>query len=282
MTTFEKGVKAFAITLAVIIIVSIVSTLLGVLNFTGRIIDGTHHDSYSKEEYYPETGKNDNSPSNGDYEKKRISKLEIDLKSTGLEMYEGEEFKVEKYDTDNRVYFENINGTLKIKETSHHFWSSTGGTVVIYVPRDSSLNKIDIEMGAGKATFKNLDVDVFELEQGAGSISIEDCTFNSSEIDGGAGRMTIKNSNLNNLELDSGVGSVEIEARMTGTNKIDAGVGSLKIRLLGNREDYSISAKKGIGSLRIDGEKDLNSFGTGPNYIKVEGGTGSIQIDFED
>ncbi len=282
MTNFEKGVKVFAITLAVVIIASIATTLLGVLDFTGRIIGGRdENDNHIKEEYYPENDE-DNDFTDEEELTKRVTKLEIDLKATSLKIYEGDKFKVEKYDTEDKVYFKNEDGTLKIKEKEYHFLDSNRGTIVIYIPKDHFVRKLDIEMGAGKAVIEGIDIAKLDFEQGAGSLTIDSCSFDETEIEGGAGKIVIEDSRLRNLDLESGVGSVNIQAHILGSSKIKSGIGSLRVKLLGNKDDYSISAKKGIGSLQIDGTSDLSTYGSGSNYLKVDGGTGSIRIDFEE
>lgn len=271
MTNFEKGVKVFAVTLAVIIIVSIVSAFLGLIDFSSQFFDDFSHDRPHTNEEYPL----------GESEFKDVSKIEVGLHSISLEVLEGKDFKIENYDTEDRVRFVNKNGILKIEEKDHNFWNYSNGSIKIYIPKDHSLSELDVEMGAGKAVFDTITLDSFDFEQGAGSLMIENCDFKRIDLDGGAGKMTIKNSNLRNLELESDVGSVDIEAYLEGYSDIDSGIGSVKIRLLGSKEDYSITAKKGIGSITIDGERNINNYGNGSNRIKIEGGTGSIHIDFE-
>lgn len=58
----------------------------------------------------------------------------------------------------------------------------------------------------------------------------------------------------------------------------------MDITLKGDKENYKIVGEKGIGSLKIDGKSQSGSnstYGSGNNVIKVDGGVGSINIDFE-
>ena len=67
----------------------------------------------------------------------------------------------------------------------------------------------------------------------------------------------INSSKLKNLDLDIGAGKATIEAYLEGRNDIDCGVGALDINLLGNKEDYQIKVNKGIGSVTVDGIKQM-------------------------
>lgn len=57
----------------------------------------------------------------------------------------------------------------------------------------------------------------------------------------------------------------------------------MDITLNGDKENYKILGDKGIGSLKIDGisQGDNIAYGSGDSVIKVDGGVGSINIDFE-
>ena len=52
----------------------------------------------------------------------------------------------------------------------------------------------------------------------------------------------------------------------------------------GNKENYTIKANKGIGSIKIDGKEVSNdiTYGNGENNIKIDGGIGEIKIDFKE
>ena len=88
---------------------------------------------------------------------------------------------------------------------------------------------------------------------------------------------------MNNLDLDMGVGKLSLTSKLTGNNKIDSGVGAIDLSLIGSLEDYKISLDKGIGKATISGEdmKDDYTYGTGINKIDIDGGIGSINIDFK-
>ena len=66
--------------------------------------------------------------------------------------------------------------------------------------------------------------------------------------------------------------------------RINAGIGNLELNIQGNKENYTIKADKGIGSIKIDGKEMVDdvTYGDGENNIKIDGGIGSINVDFKD
>ena len=83
--------------------------------------------------------------------------------------------------------------------------------------------------------------------------------------------------------MNIGVGKVSLVSKLTGNNKIDSGVGKMNLYLIGTLDDYKISIDKGIGTAKIDGEnvKDDSTYGTGINSLDIDGGIGSIDIEFK-
>ena len=75
---------------------------------------------------------------------------------------------------------------------------------------------------------------------------------------------------------------LSLTSKIIGDSEIDAGVGELNLNLIGSLNDYKIKLDKGIGSASINSEKMRSEtyYGTGSNLIDIDGGVGSINIDF--
>ena len=104
------------------------------------------------------------------------------------------------------------------------------------------------------------------------------------KIDGGAGSIVIENGKLNNIDLDMGIGKLSLTSEISGNNEIDAGVGDIDLNLIGTINNYKVKLDKGIGSAKFNKEKMKNNtyYGNGLNIIDINGGVGSIKIDFLD
>ena len=95
--------------------------------------------------------------------------------------------------------------------------------------------------------------------------------------------MSISNVSISLFNVSISLYSkVELNAKLTGSTDIEAGIGELDVNINAPKEDYKIKASKGIGSITIDKEgiSDDTIYGNGENYIKIDGGIGSIKITF--
>lgn len=267
MTNTQKIIKIAAICLAIIFILSIFSIIFFLL------INLTNINFYNNKEKttFTETY-ND------------IRKIEIDAVSSSITIEEGTDFKVRAIDVNKRFNSNFKNKVLKIEENSSWFKLNKGnGKIIITIPTNVILEELSIDTGAGKFIVDGIEVKEFDINHGAGLLEISNSKFYETDINGGAGKITVTNSILNNLDLDSGVGKTELEAQITGKSEINCGVGELAITLLGKEQDYSIKTEKGIGSIKINNINQPNStiYGNGVNKLKIEGGIGSINIDFK-
>lgn len=268
MNNFQKVIKVFAICLAVFIMANIC-----MLIFSGTAIF-MHFDSNSNNKSLKEF--------NEIYQ--NIEIIDIDIASYNIEIKLGNEFKVEA-STKNNLICKQINGKLKIEESRGWFFinNNLSGEVVISIPEGTILKEINLDTGAGEIVIDKIQAEKFDLEHGAGVLKILNSKFNRTDIDGGAGKIEISSSELNNLDLDCGAGKVEVEANVTGNSKISAGVGEINLTLIGNKEEYQITAEKGIGNIRIENQEcgSNTTYGLGDNRIKIEGGIGNIIIDYK-
>ena len=266
MTNLQKGIKYCAIAFGIFLIVSILSAILGAVGIIDMITTGGARTGENFTKTYQD-----------------IRSIDIDVAYSDILITTGKEFKVEATNISRSFSSKVKNDTLKIKEKRNWFWmGNSSGKIIVTVPTDTVLQDVSIDSGAGRIELDKILASSLDISQGAGLLTIRDGDFSKTTIDGGAGKIEVSSSILNDLDLDAGVGKVDIEAMITGNSEIDSGVGEIHLRLLGEKEDYRIHADKGIGSLEID-DKNYSSdasFGSGSNFIELDGGVGSITIDF--
>ena len=56
------------------------------------------------------------------------------------------------------------------------------------------------------------------------------------------------------------------------------------ISLIGSKDDYKVDIDKGIGNITVDGKTvtDFGSSGNGQNHIEINGGVGTINLNFKE
>lgn len=271
MTSAQKIIKYLAIAFAIFLIITIISTLLGVLYALSGVL-GLRTDD--------ETGGPMTTTS---FENADITALEINIDYTNLTIKTGEFFKVETNNSD--ISCKQSNDKLVIEDKNYNwFGAHNNEDLIVYIPEGIDFERVEINAGAGKIDIENLTAEKLSFELGAGETEVKSLTVtNKCEIEGGAGRVNILSGTIKDLDLDMGIGEVNLSCKLTGKTDINAGVGNLNINLQGAKESYKIKADKGIGTIKIDGRDISNSetYGNGDSYIDVDGGIGNIDIEFQ-
>lgn len=266
MSTTQKVIKYLALALAIFLCVSIFSAICGALGFAFHIFRG--RDVVGDMKDYAIRGE--------------INELTVDLSAAELNIQRGDTFLVQS--NRKNLSVKEGNGSLSISEQGILFSISETAQVTIFVPENVAFDRVKIDTGAGNVRLEALSTDELELDLGAGKTTIDNLTvYDEAKIDGGAGKLTITDSRLNDLHLDMGAGKLELTAAVTGDSNIDCGVGSLELTLLGRESEYQIELDKGIGSATLEGKsmQDDHIYGSGDNYLEIEGGVGSVQIQFQ-
>lgn len=255
--TTQKLIKAFAICLAIFIIVSIINAVV----YLASSIFSVNNDVNMNENYSSE-----------------ITNIKIDMGTSNLVIKKGDTLNITADNVSKRFKVNEEINTLTIKEKSVNvFRNKSISKVIITIP--NNLKDLSIDFGAGKLEISDINTSRFNLDQGAGKVTINNLISGKTDIDGGAGELNIKSSVLEDLDLDMGAGKFYFSGNLHGNNKIEQGVGELILDLNGN--DYTIKASKGLGSITINGEdySKNTTVGEGVNDIKIDGGIGSIIVN---
>ena len=267
MTTLQKVIKYLAIAFAVFLTVSIIGGILSAVGLFGGLFSS---DAVLEEvKTYSVAAE--------------IYNLDIEINAADLLIKEGEAFSVESNLKHLKV--EEKGGLLTIQETKKFTGTYNGALLTVYVPAGTVFDNVNLTTGAGRLTIGNLASGTLDFELGAGDVSIDSLVATkSADIEGGAGRITITNGALKDLDLEMGVGQLNLASALTGDCQLDLGVGESNITLIGSKEDYKLNIEKGLGNISIDGVNvsDYGSSGNGTNKVEINGGVGSINVEFKE
>ena len=266
MMEWQKWVKYAAIAFAILLAVSIIGSIVAAVGFVVGIteLDGVEDDLTVYEV------------------SDSVTSLDLDIRAAAVEIKVGEKFSVES----NLKHLEvkEKDGCLIIEETGSWGTVYHGATLILYLPAGTVFERADLSTGAGRFTVEELSAEKLSLELGAGEVVIRRlCAAKSCEIEGGAGAVTVKDGSLHDLSMEMGVGQLTMTAALTGVCDLEMGVGEADITLLGGKESYRVKINKGVGSAEVDGQSasDGETFGNGENLVTIDGGVGSIEVDFE-
>lgn len=272
MNKFQKIIKyvaiAFALYLAVAIIGAIVTGVLAIS--TGIFGISIIKDSVQDQ------------PIEGVQYLEGFSKVDLEIVASNLQIKaEGDSYRVEYAQVSNSTKISNKDGELKVTDNRKIITPTNGGVITIYVPEGSELEEVELEMGAGNVEIENINSKKIDFSFGAGSVAVKNLVAANSKIECGAGQVIIEESDLTNTDLDTGVGKLVYSGYMKGKSNINCGIGEVDLNLAGGPDLYSIDADKGIGDIKINGNKvdDESVTGNGENKISIDGGIGSIEVN---
>jgi len=268
MTKTQKIIKYVAIVLAICLAINIFTSVIGLVALIGGI--DIKRDMVSNET-------TDFTVSDG------IKNLDIEISAADLVIVSGESFSL----TSNLKYLSvSENGdTLRVSESKRLVGNRSGATLTLTLPKDTTLERIEISTGAGRLTADKLSAERISLDLGAGAVTLNEITSTvETEINGGTGNIVIGGGSLPDADIDIGVGKLTLKAELLGDTNIDCGVGSTEIVVLGTKEDYRVEIDKGLGSATFDGipMADGIAYGSGSNRIDIDSGVGSMSLSFSE
>lgn len=308
MNGTQKAIKAFAIGLACLIIVCIISAVVGVaVAITGGI---DRFDAYQSNEGYTSEDL-----INFYQEYDNISSMNISTGSVKLKVEEGSIFSIEAVNVPSG-YEINVSESGKLtisgSGSSSWFrdwlegnisWDISEPEIIITIKEGAKLGGVYLDVGSSATSIEGIEAENFVLESGSGKVEIEDVSADSAMLDTGSGKVHADGLNVaEGLTVEAGSGSVSIESAsadeasfglasgrftyqgsLTGTIVIEGRSGSASFEIDGDEDEYSFVCSEGSGGIWIDGDKVgdyVNQRGKA-NSINVDGGSGRITIEFE-
>lgn len=202
---------------------------------------------------------------------KQFENIRVDLGSVDISVVPGENYSYtcSIASQNKKPEISLKNGTLTIQNTagSHGIrvvGFATPSKITVTVPRDTELNSMDVDLGAGDVNLEDMNIKEVTTDLAAGDFSAGSCTFGSVKCDLAAGDCRLKDTDLSRC-------------------KIDVAAGDADLNLRGTREDYQYDLDASIGSIRVGqekyGEEYVSDSGTG-NTIQVDSSVGDIRISF--
>ncbi len=272
MTTTQKIIKYLAIAFALFLVISIFSIIFGLSREIISSINSDKKDSKLLEEYTTISNNVNN-----------IESFKIDISNDNIEIKEGEKFEVKTNDPDVKFYHENSKVKIKTDKTfSWHLSNSSRGTIIIYLPNESNISELDLNLGAGKIDIDKIFVEILLMDLGAGTMTAKEINvYEKAAINGGAGNINIYSGTINNLNLKLGAGNASIESDLTGSNTLTTGVGKLNLGLSRSKDNYKFDISKGLGNIILN-DFDVSEdtlIGDGETKIKISGAIGNIIIN---
>ncbi|NLJ96968.1 MAG: DUF4097 domain-containing protein [Clostridiales bacterium] len=278
MNTTQRVIKYVAIGFAVLLTVVIISGAASLISIIVSPINSRSKEIIDYEQVFLD----------------KIENLEINSRYSKLIVRPGGQFKVEASNVSDDFKVESRYGTLIVEESNfiNRFFNFNFGkfsnreaTITVYVPNDFMANRIDIDSGVGNVLLEDLSTDKLIINAGVGDIRGTNITAKEVEANGGVGNIDFTSVNFSDIEFNSGVGDVKLAGIISGKSEFECGIGDVEIDIKGSREDYALDIDSGMGRIRVNGNKISSNYidnFKSDNTIRIDGGIGNVDIDFND
>ena len=279
MTGFQKFIKYAAIAFGIYLSITIVLALLGIAR---GLVRASKNDEFKdivtdREEYKTED-------ITRTYE--NIRNLEVNVEETELIIRNGDTFKIEGTNIPDKMEIEQKGNQLSISDEELPSSFFDGNMVMtIYIPEDTKLDTIDLEINYVPADIQKLNATNLKLEIYNNYCEIDEIIADNMEFKNEEGNIDIYDAEIGRLLFDSESGVEDVSLDITGNAEINLEYSYTDMNLIGTQEDYQISTKNRSGNIYIDGEtitSNTETWGSGSTKINLDNVNADIFISFRE
>lgn len=159
-------------------------------------------------------------------------------------------------------------------------------SIILYLPEECSLRRLDLSLGAGQLKLKNRVVEDMEVSVGAGQLLLTDVTLNTLEVSLGAGELRAQDVTVLSLDASIDMGNMDFTGAINESAEISCSMGNVNMDLEGNQEDFNFQLNCVAGNMEIDGERfsgaamDRYIDNGAAKYMEINCSMGNVDIKF--
>ncbi len=279
MTGFQKFIKYAAIAFGIYLSITIVLVLLGIARgFVGASKNDEFKDIVRDREKYQ------TEDITRTYE--NIKNLEVNVEETELIIRNGDTFKIEGTNIPNKMEIEQEGNQLNISdEELPSGFSDENMVMTIYIPEDTKLDTIDLEINYVSADIQKLNTANLKLDIYNNYCEIDEIIADNMEFKNEEGNIDIYDAEIGRLLFDSESGVEDVSLDITGNAEINLEYSYTDMNLIGKQEDYQISTRNKFGNIYIDNEiitSNAETWGSGNTKINLDNVNANIFINFRE
>ena len=215
-----------------------------------------------------------------------IRNLEVNVEETELIIRNGDTFRIEGTNIPDRMEIEQEGNQLSISDEELPSSFFDGNMVMtIYIPEDTKLDTIDLEINYVPADIQKLNATNLKLDIYNNYCEIDEIIADNMEFKNEEGNIDIYNAEIGRLLFDSESGVEDVSLDITENAEINLEYSYTDMNLIGKQEDYQISTKNQAGNIYIDGEtitSNAETWGSGSTKINLDNVNADIFISFRE
>ena len=198
----------------------------------------------------------------------------------------GDTFRIEGTNIPDRMEIEQEGNQLSISDEELPSSFFDGNMVMtIYIPEDTKLDTIDLEINYVPADIQKLNATNLKLDIYNNYCEIDEIIADNMEFKNEEGNIDIYNAEIGRLLFDSESGVEDVSLDITENAEINLEYSYTDMNLIGKQEDYQISTKNQAGNIYIDGEtitSNAETWGSGSTKINLDNVNADIFISFRE
>lgn len=159
--------------------------------------------------------------------------------------------------------------------------------ITLYLPEDNtSLQLLDVSLGAGQLKLEHLAVQSMAASIGAGQLLMEDMALGTLELSLGAGELQAEDVTVEELTASIGAGNMEFSGGIYGIAEISCSMGNVSMDLEGEKEDFNYQLSCVAGNMEIDGERFAGAMmeryidNGASKTLELDCSMGNVEVDF--
>lgn len=226
---------------------------------------------------------------------KEVRKIKMEV-GAGVFLLEEKEAKDDKIDIaisgigDCNYYMQG--DTLHIKGFEGLKWTDSSvfneNRIEVWIPAGSSLDEVEIEIGAGTMNIYNLGINKLKTEVGAGTLALNNMEIKQLSVEVGAGKMEAFDTIVTDAELSVAMGECTYNGDITGNLEAECAMGNMLFMLAGNETDHDYEIECDAGNIKIGSfsvtafacEKTIHNHAA--SKYEINCGMGDVTVEFED
>ncbi|MFT3984467.1 MAG: DUF4097 family beta strand repeat-containing protein [Lachnospiraceae bacterium] len=275
MTDFEKGVKAFAIALAVILSIAVIGGIVGMIGNISRGFQIGAEAVSEAAESASEAISDSTSQVHQDFYNGVAQHF-----SQASDYY----FSPEEVD---ELSIENGIGSMTVRESDNE-------KIHVLLGNPTEYSEVKLSGSTLKVENSGVDVEIFGIRIGEkvdnenGGMVIElprGIVFEEVSIENGIGNMEITGLKADEITIATGTGSLSCEDIDADEIRVESGVGEVKMNFSWPMNTYDMRIEPGVGSIIINGVKQSETNHTNRDAsktLRLSSSIGSIIVDFSE
>lgn len=193
----------------------------------------------------------------------------------------------DKYGTEYELHYEVANGKLRIWSTPRSLEmegeSQISGSVVITVPEDWKLEKVDLKTSMGNIEAANIIAGKVDAENSMGSVYLENIVADEIDVETSMGDVSAEQILARKLSVSNSMGDITLQGALAEETDLATSMGSIIVNADCTAVDCAYELETSMGDITVD-DQSFDSKAekrSGSLYVlKAENSMGDIDVQF--